>query len=65
MLQLCRMGHYIIKCKQPKLCFICQTAIHVGRDCPSWMKQLELVQYLGNATQGLGFFPRGGPVGGE
>jgi hypothetical protein len=48
--------HFITHCKAPKLCFICQTANHVGRDCPEWVKPLELAQYLGSATQGLGFF---------
>jgi hypothetical protein len=48
--------HFSIDCKQPKLCFICQTSDHVGRDCPEWMKPLEHVQYLGSATQGLSFF---------
>jgi hypothetical protein len=38
------------------LCFICQTAEHVGRDCPEWLKPLDVVQYLGSAAQGLDFF---------
>jgi hypothetical protein len=49
-------GHYSTDCKAPKLCFICQTATHVGKDCPEWQKPLEPVQYLGSAAQGLGFF---------
>jgi hypothetical protein len=43
-------GHYSTNCKQPKLCFICHTSAHVGRDCPEWMKPLEPVQYLGSAA---------------
>jgi hypothetical protein len=49
-------GHFSTDCKAPKLCFICQTAAHVGRDCPEWKKPLEPVQYLGRVAQGLGFF---------
>jgi hypothetical protein len=49
-------GHYSTGCKLPKLCFIYQTSDHVRRDCPKWMKPVEPVQYLGGATQGLGFF---------
>jgi hypothetical protein len=50
------LGHYSTDCKLHRLCFICQTSDHVGRDCPEWLKPLELVQYLGSAAQGLGFF---------
>jgi hypothetical protein len=46
-------GHYSTECKQSKLCFICHTSAHVGRECPEWLKPLELVQYLGGAAQGL------------
>jgi hypothetical protein len=49
-------GHFSTDCKAPRLCFICQTTTHVGRDCPEWLKPLEPAQYLGSATQGLGFF---------
>jgi hypothetical protein len=28
-------GHFSMDGKAHKLCFICQTAEHVGRDCPS------------------------------
>jgi hypothetical protein len=49
-------GHFSTDCKAPRLCFICQTASHVGRDCPDWNKPIELAQYLGSAAQGLGFF---------
>jgi hypothetical protein len=49
-------GHYSTECKQLKLCFICHTLAHVGRECPEWLKPLEPVQYLGSAAQGLGFF---------
>jgi hypothetical protein len=27
-------GHFSTDCKGPELCFICQTASHVGRECP-------------------------------
>jgi hypothetical protein len=47
-----QLGH----CSEPKLCFICQTSEHVGRECPAWTKPLESALYLGSATQGLGFF---------
>jgi hypothetical protein len=49
-------GHYSTDCKEPRLCFICQTTNHVDRDCPEWQRSLEPAQYLGSATQGLGFF---------
>jgi hypothetical protein len=49
-------GHFNNDCKKPRLCFICQTTDHVGRDCPEWLKHVELAQYLGSAAQGLGFF---------
>jgi hypothetical protein len=49
-------GHFSTDCKDPRLCFICQTSDHVGRDCPEWMKPVESAQYLGSASQGLGFF---------
>jgi hypothetical protein len=50
------VGHFSTECKAPKLCFIYQTTTHVGRDCPEWRKPLEPIQYLGSATQRLGFF---------
>jgi hypothetical protein len=50
-------GHFSMDCKEPKVCFICQTANHVGRDCPEWQKPIAIAQYLGSATQGLGFSP--------
>jgi hypothetical protein len=50
------VGHFSTDCKAPRLCFICQTSSHVGRDCPKWGKPIELAQYLGSATQGLGLF---------
>jgi hypothetical protein len=56
MFQLRSVGHFSSDCKEPKLCFICQTSSHVGRECPEWNKPLESVQYLGSAAQGLGFF---------
>jgi hypothetical protein len=49
-------GHYSTNCKKLNVRFICRTANQVGRECAEWLKPLELVQYLGNATQGLGFF---------
>jgi hypothetical protein len=49
-------GHYSSDCKEPKVCFVCQTANHVGRECPEWRKLLEPAQYLGSEAQGLGFF---------
>jgi hypothetical protein len=49
-------GHFSTDCKEPRLYFVCQTSDHDGRDCPEWSKPLELAQYLGSATQGLGFF---------
>jgi hypothetical protein len=49
-------GHFSTDCRAPKLCFICQTTNHVGRDCPDWLRPLEPAQYLGSAAQGLGFF---------
>jgi hypothetical protein len=49
-------GHYSTDCKATKLYFICQTANHVGKDCPEWLKLLEHVQYLGSVAQGLRFF---------
>jgi hypothetical protein len=49
-------GHYSTDCKAPRLCFICQTSAHVGRDCPEWDKPIYPAQYLGSAAQGLGFF---------
>jgi hypothetical protein len=48
-------GHFSIDWKDPKLCFIYQTASHVGRDGPEWKKPLEPTQYLGSVAQGLGF----------
>jgi hypothetical protein len=48
--------HFSIDCKAPKVCFICQTAAHVGIDFPEWWKPLEPTQYLGSVAQGLGFF---------
>jgi hypothetical protein len=50
------VGHFSTDCKAPRLCFICQMSAHVGRDCPKWGKSIELAQYLGSATQGLGLF---------
>jgi hypothetical protein len=49
-------GHFSTDCKEPKVCFICQTSDHVGRNCPEWLKPLETTQYLCSAAQGLGFF---------
>jgi hypothetical protein len=49
-------GHFCTDCKEPKMCFVCQTSNHVGRECPEWMKPVESAQYLGSAAQGLGFF---------
>jgi hypothetical protein len=49
-------GHFSTECKAPKVCFICQTTNHVGRDCPEWGKPLESAQYLESAVEGLGFF---------
>jgi hypothetical protein len=49
-------GHFSPDCKAPRLCFICHTSAHVGRDCPDWLKPLEPAQYLESAAQGLGFF---------
>jgi hypothetical protein len=50
------MGHFSTDCKEPHICFICQRADHLGRDCPKWGKSLESAQYLESAAQGLGFF---------
>jgi hypothetical protein len=36
-----KWGHFSTDCKEPKLCFICQTASHVGKECPEWMKPVE------------------------
>jgi hypothetical protein len=43
-------GHFSTDCKAPKLCFICQTTDHVGRNCPEWEKPLEFALYLGSAA---------------
>jgi hypothetical protein len=51
-----KWGHFSTDCRQPRLCFICHTADHVGRDCPEWSKLIVTAQYLGSAAQGLGFF---------
>jgi hypothetical protein len=48
-------GHFSTDCREPMLCFICQTTDRIGRDCPEWFKPL-VAQYLGSATQGLCFF---------
>jgi hypothetical protein len=45
-----KWGHFSMECNAPKVCFICQTTNHVGRDCPEWRKPLELAQYLGSAA---------------
>jgi hypothetical protein len=34
-------GHFNTDCKEPKVCFICQTTNHVGRECPEWMRAIE------------------------
>jgi hypothetical protein len=49
-------GHYSSDCKQPRMCFICQTTSHVGRECPEWLQPMAAAQYLGSAAHGLGFF---------
>jgi hypothetical protein len=49
-------GHFNTDCKDPRLCFICQTADHLGRECPEWGRPLVPVQYLSSAAHGLGFF---------
>jgi hypothetical protein len=51
-----KWGHFSTDCKAPKLWFICQTADHVGRNCPEWEKPLESALYLGSAAQDLGLF---------
>jgi hypothetical protein len=33
-------GHFSTDCREPKVCFICQTTNHVGRDCPEWQKPI-------------------------
>jgi hypothetical protein len=43
-------GHFSTYCKEQTLCFVCQTADHVGRDCLEWLKLLKPVQYLGSAA---------------
>jgi hypothetical protein len=48
-------GHFSNDCKEPRLCFICQTIDHVGRDCPEWLKHVESAQYLGSVDQGISF----------
>jgi hypothetical protein len=48
--------HYNTDCKELKLCFVCETISHVGRECPEWKKPLVAAQYLGSVVQGLGFF---------
>jgi hypothetical protein len=35
-------GHYSSECKQPRLCFVCQTTEHVGRECPEWQKPITV-----------------------
>jgi hypothetical protein len=49
-------GHFSNECREPHLCFICQTGDHLGTNCPEWDRPLEPAQYLGSAAQGLGFF---------
>jgi hypothetical protein len=49
-------GHFSTNCKEPRLCFVCETSDHIGRECPEWDKSNEPVQYLGSAAQGLRFF---------
>jgi hypothetical protein len=49
-------GHFSTDCREPRICFICQTANHVVRDYPEWLKPIAAAQYLGSALQGLGFF---------
>jgi hypothetical protein len=49
-------GHFSTDCREPRLCFVCQTTDHLGRECPEWNKPVEPAQYLGSAAQGLGFF---------
>jgi hypothetical protein len=51
-----QLGHFSTDCTEPKLCFICQTSDHVGRECLEWLKPMESAQYLGSAAQELGFF---------
>jgi hypothetical protein len=43
-------SHFSTDCKEPKICFICQTSSHVGRNCPEWLKPLEPALYLGSAA---------------
>jgi hypothetical protein len=49
-------GHFSADCREPRLCFICQTTYHIRRDCLEWSKLLKPTQYLGSIAQGLGFF---------
>jgi hypothetical protein len=43
-------GHFSTDCREPKLCFICQTSEHVGMVCSEWNKPIEHAQYLGSAA---------------
>jgi hypothetical protein len=36
--------HFSTDCKEPRLCFMCQTYDHVGKECPEWSKPLVLAQ---------------------
>jgi hypothetical protein len=49
-------GHFSTDCRELRLCFICQTTNHVGKDCPKWQKPIESSHYFGSAAQGFGFF---------
>jgi hypothetical protein len=45
-----KWSHFSTDCKEPKICFICQTSSHVGRNCPKWLKPLEPALYLVSAA---------------
>lgn len=35
------IGHFSLDCKKPKLCFVCHTTSHLGKECPDWKKPLQ------------------------
>jgi hypothetical protein len=50
------LGHYNTACTKPRVCFVCFKKDHIAENCPRWKEPIKDAQYMGSASNGLGFF---------
>lgn len=50
------LGHFISTCSKPKVCFVCFRQDHIADKCLRWREPEQVVQFMGSASKGLGFF---------